>query len=179
MSHPMLRLYDGLDHTSLELCDEVKALQTKLNPAVFFPAQRVDLDPTRGPCVQRCHRLTRQQSRQPSRETSYVRFLSVSGKLLSTYRRCLFHGLPGRPRSHASATRRRAEVQRRDHRLCDLDVIGTGQEPHRRPGSVPLRGVRYLTDEMMYHDLNDDQLTRPPKKPMVVATFRGGAGRDR
>jgi len=36
MSHPILRLHDELDHTSLELCDEVKALQTKLNRAVFF-----------------------------------------------------------------------------------------------------------------------------------------------
>jgi murein L,D-transpeptidase YcbB/YkuD len=28
MSHPTLRLYDGFDHTSAELGDEVKALQT-------------------------------------------------------------------------------------------------------------------------------------------------------
>jgi hypothetical protein len=31
MSHPILRLNDGFDHTSPELCDEVKALQTELN----------------------------------------------------------------------------------------------------------------------------------------------------
>ncbi len=31
MSHPMLRLYDGFDHTSPQLRDEVKQLQTELN----------------------------------------------------------------------------------------------------------------------------------------------------
>jgi peptidoglycan hydrolase-like protein with peptidoglycan-binding domain len=35
MSHPILWLYDGFDHTSPELCDEVKALQTELNREGF------------------------------------------------------------------------------------------------------------------------------------------------
>src|SRR5262245_65746166 len=35
MSHPMLRLNDGFDHTSPELRDEVKALQTELNHEGF------------------------------------------------------------------------------------------------------------------------------------------------
>jgi N-acetyl-anhydromuramyl-L-alanine amidase AmpD len=35
MSHPLLRLYDGFDHTSPELRDEVKALQTALSQEGF------------------------------------------------------------------------------------------------------------------------------------------------
>ena len=35
MSHPILRLNDGFDHTSPELRDEVKALQTELNQEGF------------------------------------------------------------------------------------------------------------------------------------------------
>jgi peptidoglycan hydrolase-like protein with peptidoglycan-binding domain len=35
MKHPTLRLYDGFDHTSPELGDEVKALQTALNHEGF------------------------------------------------------------------------------------------------------------------------------------------------
>ena len=36
MSHPILRLNDGFDHTSPELRDEVKELQTELNKQGFF-----------------------------------------------------------------------------------------------------------------------------------------------
>src|SRR4029434_1412981 len=35
MSHPILRLNDGFDHTSPELRDEVKVLQTELNQEGF------------------------------------------------------------------------------------------------------------------------------------------------
>ena len=35
MSHPILRLNDGFDHTSPELRDEVKTLQTELNQEGF------------------------------------------------------------------------------------------------------------------------------------------------
>ena len=35
MSHPILRLNDGFDHTSPELRDEVKALQIELNQGGF------------------------------------------------------------------------------------------------------------------------------------------------
>ena len=40
MSRPILRLYDGFDHTSPELRDEVRGLQAELNKEGFS----VDVD---------------------------------------------------------------------------------------------------------------------------------------